>query len=168
MFKRRPAYLMEIDAQIRFRTDEMVRELPEFAALPEDEQKAVMTESVTRQAHEAAANELSSLGLKLKRSIEHKGHRWETGSEILVNQLGEHHVTLTVVCEGDRDNVLAAFERWLSEVSSFRGISEIGRTSIRGTDGTNLVQYSEEVMQAAQNLDPETAAKIDELMDPDR
>jgi len=168
MFKRRPTYVMEIDAQIRFRTEAVASHSPEFAALPEDDQKALMTDSVSRQAHQFAANELSSHGLKLKRSIAHKGHRWETGSDVQVNQLGEHHITLTVVCEGDRDNVLAVFERWLAEVSSFKGISEMGRTSIRGTDGTNLVQYSDEAIEAAQNLDPETAAMIDQLMDPDR
>jgi hypothetical protein len=168
MFKRRPTYLMEIDAQIHFRTDEIARQDPGFAAAAEDDQMALMTESVTRQAHEAAGEELSSHGLRIKRSVKHKGHRWETGSEVLVNQLGEHHVTLTVVCEGDRDDAIAVFDGWLSRVSAFGGISEIGRMSVRGTDGTNLVRFSEEVEQAAQGLDDETAAMIDRLMDPDR
>ena len=136
--------------------------------MSDDDLRGLLTDSVTRQALEAAAEELSRHGLRAKRSIDHEGRRWNSGSEVMVNRLGEYHATFTVVCEGDRDNAIAAFDSWLSRLSAFGGIGEIGRMSVRGTDGTNLVRYSDEAMEAAANLDDETAARIDELMDPDR
>jgi hypothetical protein len=40
--------------------------------------------------------------------------------------------------------------------------------SLRGTDGTNLHKFDEEIETLAANLDADTKAVIDELMDPKR
>jgi CheY-like chemotaxis protein len=168
MFKRRVTYMMEIDAEIHFPLEDMRRSSADFAALADDEQRALLAESLTRQVHDVAAEELRRHGLRQKRSFEHQGHRWETGSEIMVNRLGEHHVTFTVVCEGDCDNAVAASDGWFARVATFGGIASIGRVALRGTDGTNAQRYSDETVAAVESLDEETLAKIDELMDPGR
>jgi hypothetical protein len=57
---------------------------------------------------------------------------------------------------------------WVERVKTFGGIREVGRAALRGTDGTNAQLFSEEIMEQVENLDEETRARIDELMDPDR
>jgi hypothetical protein len=65
------------------------------------------------------------------------------------------------------NGAVAAAESWIQRVEPFGGIEKIRRAALRGTDGTNLQMFDEEIQQMAASLDDETKAQIDQLMDPD-
>ena len=116
----------------------------------------------------AALDELKRNGQKLKRRFKAGGYRWDTGSNITVNQLGEHYIDFTFAFEGDHDGAIAAAEAWIENVEASGFIDRITRAALRGTDGTNLQRFDEEILGRAANLDDETKARLDELMDPNR
>jgi hypothetical protein len=96
------------------------------------------------------------------------GRDWETGVEMMTNDLGEDHVSFSVAFERDQEGAFAAADRCLERVKTFGGIGAVGRAALRGTDGTNSQVFSEEIMAMAESLDDETRARIDALIDPDR
>ena len=147
---------------------EKLRQEPDFARLPESDQKALLAESLIRQVMGVAEEALQRHGQKPKAKISAADRDWETGVEMMTNQLGEDHVDFSVAFEGDHDGAVAAADEWVERVKTFGGIREVGRAALRGTDGTNAQLFSEEIMEQVENLDEETRARIDELMDPDR
>jgi hypothetical protein len=168
MFKRRSTYVMEISGLIHFPLDELRAANEEFAASSDDELRAAVAQSLSEQVMEVATEELKRNRQKLKDHFEGGGYRWDTGSEITVNRLGEHHVDFTVAFEGDHAGATAAAEAWRERVETFGGIDRITRAALRGTDGTNLQWLDEEILELAANLDDDTKARIDEVMDPNR
>ena len=160
----KPTYLMMIDARVNYPLDE-VRQDANLAALPDDDLRALLAESLIRQVLEVAAEELTRHGQRLKRSIKGGGHKQKSGTESMVNDLGEHYVTFHVAFQGDYEGAVAATNRWIERVQTFGGIAEIGHASLRGTDGTNLQMFSEETEAMVESS---TLARIDELMDPNR
>jgi hypothetical protein len=158
----KPTYLMMIDVRVNYPLDE-VRQDANLAALPDDDLRALLAESLIRQVLEVAGEELRRHGQRLKRSIKGGGHKQKTGTD-----LGEHYVKFHVAFQGDYEGAVAASNRWIERVQTFGGVAEIGHASLRGTDGTNLHLFSEETEAMVESLDEETLAKIDELMDPNR
>jgi hypothetical protein len=159
---------MEISALINYPLEEVRAQAEEFASLSDDDLRAVLAQSLIEQVMGVAAEELKRNGQKLKRRFETGGYQFDTGSEIMVNELGEHWVDFTVVFDGDYDGATAAAEAWIERVETFGAIDRITRAALRGTDGTNLQKFGEEIEEQVANLDDETKARIDELMDPNR
>ena len=159
---------MQIDGMMNFPLEELRAQAAELAAMPDDELRGVMAESLITQVMEVAREELKRTRQKWKRSIETADYQFETGAEIDVNDLGEHWVTFRVVFGGDYDGATAAAERWVERVETFGGIARISHVSLRGTDGTNQQWFDEEIEAGVATLDAETKARIDELMDPSR
>lgn len=156
---------MEIDAQIAFHFDNLAGH-PSFDALSEDDQRGVWVVAVNDHVMSAAAEELRSRGLKPKRKIKQPGgpNEKETGFDVMVNRLGEHHVKFSVAFAGDYDSAAAATDAWAERVATLRGIAKIGHTSLRGTDGTNLHVFDEETEAMAASLDDETIELINKAM----
>lgn len=72
----------------------------------------------------------------------------------------------------DAEQATAVYDLWAAKVQSLNGTGRILRASLRGSDGINL-QYMDEDLQRhyeeiAAQLPPETRAKLNELMDPER
>ena len=59
--------------------------------------------------------------------------RCARGYELLVNDLGEHHLTFSVAFDGDQEKAIAAADRWIERVKTFGGIAA------RGTDRKSVV-----------------------------
>ncbi len=59
MFGRKTEFLMQLDAEVRYPLENLRRE-PDFAALPEYEQKTLLYESLVRQVAEVAREEVRS------------------------------------------------------------------------------------------------------------
>ena len=74
----------------------------------------------------------------------------------------------TVAFEGDHAGATAATQAWAERVQTFGGIGRITRVALRGTDGTHLHRFSEEIEEQVASLDDETKERIDELTDPNR
>jgi hypothetical protein len=107
---------------------------------------------------------------KPKRRIKQPGgdRQEESGTELLVNDLGEHHATFSVAFEGDHEAAVAATGRWIERVERFGGIASIDHASPRGADGTNMHHFSEEIEALADSVDEETRAEFAGLIDPKR
>lgn len=171
MLNRRPTYLMQIDAEIEM--DLPLAELRKdsaFAALPEDVQRAEMINAVTNEVMRVANEEIQLCGGKIKKRIKQPGgdREQETGSELLVNDLGENHMTFSVAFQSDHDSAIAVVDLCVKRVDTFNGVRNIGHASLRGTDGTNLHHYDESIVAMAESLDEDTRNRIDEIMDPSR
>jgi hypothetical protein len=160
--------MMQIDGVINYPLEEARAARVELATLPDDELRALFAESLTSQVMGVAKEELKRNRQKLKRSIETAGYEFETGVEVAVNDLGEHWVTFCIVFDGDYDGAAAAAEAWTERVGTFGGIDRVTHASLRGTDGTNAHMFDDEITALAENLDEDTKAQIDELMDPKR
>jgi hypothetical protein len=165
MFKSRPTYLMQIDAQLRIPPGIRDR-IPELAHMPDNELVAVLIVSLEPQVMDAAAEELSRRGQRRKKRIVGNGHVQETGADYIIgNRLGEHHATFRVAFKGDHDRAVDAAWAWAGRLENFGGIESIGHLSLRGTDGTFLHWFDEETEEAVANMSPEMIAMIDEMMD---
>jgi hypothetical protein len=152
---------MEMSAEINFPLEEMRAESEEFAALSEDDQRAVFVDSIVRQVGGVAGEELTSHGQTLKSASESSAH-------LTVNDLGEYWVDFSVAFKGDREGAARAVDKWVERVRTFGGIAQITHVSLRGSDGTNAHHFSDEITALAESLDEDTKARIDELMDPTR
>ncbi len=168
MFKRKPTYLMQIDAQIKFPFENIRQMTPALAARSDDELRPLLLESLERQVMEVAREELANHGQHPTKRIEGGGHVRKTGTEFMSNPVGEHYGIFSIAFNGGQDGAVAAAEAWCARVATFGGIEEIGHASLRGTDGTNLHIFDEKIEAAVANMDPELLAQIDELMDPER
>jgi hypothetical protein len=167
MFKRRSTYVMQISGVIHYPPlEEMRAAMPKLAEAPDEDLHAVLAESLVRQVMDVANEELRRHRQKLGRRFETAGHGWETGSEVNVNPLGEHWVDFTVVFDGNTEGAAAAAQAWIERVETFKGLERITHAALRGTDGTYLHRFGEEIEERAANLDDETRAQIEQLMDP--
>jgi hypothetical protein len=152
---------MEVSAELHFPLEEMRAESEEFAALSEDDQRAVSADSIVRQVGHVASEELESHGQTLKSAR-------RSPAQLTVNDLGEYWVDFSVAFKADREGAVRAVEKWAERVGTFGGIAQITHVSLRGTDGTNEHAFSDEIVAQAESLDEDMRARIDELMDPDR
>jgi hypothetical protein len=169
MFKRKFTYVMEINALFRYPLEELRAGSvgDELKNMPDDLLKGHLANSVVDQVMDAAEEELRRHGQKPKRAFRANGYEWVTGFEVGENEQGEDWVDFTVAFDGDTDGAVAAAESWIQRVEPFGGIEKIRRAALRGTDGTNLQMFDEEIQQMAASLDDETKAQIDQLMDAD-
>jgi len=168
MFKRKHQYLMQIDGRLNLRLEELREQVPELASLPEDELRSVALESIEHEVMDSAQEALGRHGQQVIDRIETAGHVFLTGAEFMENEAGEHYGTFSAAFKGDQEGAVAATDLWFAHLQTFRSIENIGHMSLRGTDGTDVHHFDEALEKRFETLDPETLARIDELMDPDR
>jgi hypothetical protein len=144
IFKRKPTYLMEMSAEINFPLEEMGAESEEFAALSEDDRRAVFADSLVRQVGEVAGKELTSHGQTLKSASQSSAH-------LTVNELGEYWVDFSVAFKGDREGAVRAVEKCAERVRTLGGIAQITHVSLRGTDGTYEHAFRDETVATAES-----------------
>ena len=164
MFKSRPTYLMEIDAQVRIPLGIRDR-IPELAQLSNDDLVFLLVVSLEERVIGTAVDELFRRGQRLTKRIKGNGQVRKSGAEYMKNRLGEDHATFRVAFKGDHDRAVIAAWAWVARIQTFGEIESVSRLSLRGTDGTFHNWFDQETQEAVASMSPATVARIDEQMD---
>jgi hypothetical protein len=158
VFKRRADFVMAVDIELDEtwlgpKIEELVDRIRESGKETDrEEMRLAFTDSVMRHVEERAKSALDQTRQKLK----------QTESDL-------EFTTVDVRFSGDREGAEGAFRLWMELTADLMATKRINRAWLRGSDGTNLNYWDEEVREKidelAESLDDEMKAWIEQEMD---